>query len=86
MPISWSIFSGAGLACQLMVLWALPRVWHREWTHLDRTPYWWRWGDALWRGRVRATPAALVGFGILALTVALMALVPEDPQGPFVRP
>jgi len=87
LPLSWWVFFGGGQAwCMFMVLWALPRVWHHEWTHLDRTPYSWRWGDAAWRGYVRALPASIMGFGVLSATVPLLMLFPEDPQGPFVRP
>lgn len=64
----------------------VPRFWRHELRTYDRVPAAWPWGDALWRGWVRAIP---IGTATLAvgLVAALSGLaVDEDPSGPLPRP
>jgi len=64
----------------------LPRIWRHEFAHLDRMPASWPFGEALWRGYVRGMPAGTIAFGLMVAAGLLLALVPEEPAGPFVRP
>lgn len=64
----------------------LPRVWRHEFRHFDRTPPYWPWGAALWRGFVRMMPMGVVGCAVLVIVAVVLLLTPEEPSGPFVRP
>ncbi len=64
----------------------LPRIWRHEAKHLDNVPSWWPWGGALWRGYVRAMPTGVIGTIVLLAVFTALALVGEQPSGPFVRP
>lgn len=67
--------------------WVMPRVWRDELaTGGEHAPGWWPWGEALWQGYRRLPPLGLAWF-VVALVFGLgSAFVPEQPQGPFVRP
>jgi len=68
-------------------LFLLPRLWRDElprWP--EKPPAWWLWGGPLYRGWVRAHAAAVLGCVMFLLVAGVLALTPEQPDGPFVRP
>jgi hypothetical protein len=48
----------------------IPRLWRNDGVRFSSTPSWWLWGDALFRGWLRARVVAVVTFLVLILIVA----------------
>ncbi len=45
----------------------IPKIWRNQTIFGDRSPGWWLWGDALWRGWRRAFIAGIIAGWILIL-------------------
>jgi hypothetical protein len=59
----------------------LPRIWRHEAPYFDRVPGWWIWGDALWRGWVRALPTGVgLGWYLILGYVLLISVIPQTPE------
>lgn len=64
----------------------LPRIWRHELRTYDEVNAYWPWGEAPWRGWVRAMPLSVVWLALVFPLAGLGAVIPEEPAGPFVRP
>lgn len=68
-------------------LWVWPRVWRDQLARGgEHAPGWWPWGEALWQGYRRIFLPSLILFGVLVVILSSGLFIPEEPQGPFVRP
>lgn len=80
----------AVLICVFFVglgIWVMPRVWRDELAPGgEHAPGWWPWGEALWQGGRRVVPLSPAAFAVGLVFGLGSAYVPEQPEGPFVRP
>jgi hypothetical protein len=70
---AWALF----VLLDVAAIWKLPDLWAHRSTYWDRMPRWWLWGEALFRGWVRAMPTAVVAAGGAFLPFPLLYLLEE---------
>ena len=88
---SWGVTDWIGAVGVLVILCGGLLVWRRVWRNQmphgwERAPESWPWGEALWQGYRRSFLPALIGIAVLLTMVLSGLFIPEQPQGPFVRP